>query len=143
MHKHYKPVKTLGNVIVSGGMGSRWPTTARVVSDHLNIIIKPKHLGNCSILFGPHGERISERSVAVPENLATKFDRGDAVFIQANDITFDDGNSGTRVQIDEEAVGIVISKETTEMGTKTYRAYRVLVGMVKVLVMEDFMESAV
>ena len=72
------------------------------------------------------------------ENLATKFDPGDAVVIKAGSRMYGDHS----VSISRDAVGIVLDKETVEVADKNWRVYRVLVGLEKLLVFEEFMEPA-
>lgn len=75
---------------------------------------------------------------SVVQNLAIKFDRGDAVVIKAGRSDY----NGHTVRISKDAVGVVLDKETAEVGDKLYRVYRVLIGLEKLLVFEEFLESA-
>jgi hypothetical protein len=144
----YKPGKTLGQVIQiarqDNGPGDpyRWgpPSVAPVISDHLTILEEAEKT-NLSGLIDLDGNPLN--STCVVENLATKFARGDAVCVHPGQRTYDDGFDGVTVNVPKEAVGIVLSKETTEIGKKMYRVYRVLIGMEKLLVFEEFMELAV
>jgi predicted regulator of Ras-like GTPase activity (Roadblock/LC7/MglB family) len=131
----YTPQKSIGQVIT---VAEHDQFSCPVISDHLTSLELPPE-PNLSGLVDSDGVPIE--SVLTTENLATKFVRGDAVVIQPGKHTYPDGGKGTRIQVDHEAVGIVLGKETVELGTKRYRCYRVLVGMEKPLVFEEFMAT--
>lgn len=133
----YKPQKAIGQVVT---VAEHDQFSCPVISDHLTILELPPET-NLSGLVDQDGNIIDSHFVT--ENLATKFDRGDAVVIKPGRHTYDDGGKGTRIQVDHEAVGIVLGKETVELGTKKWRVYRVLVGMERPLVFEDFLVPAV
>ncbi len=135
----YRPGKTLGQVIT---VAEHDQFVSPVIADHLMILELPPPT-NESGLVDECGNPL-DTSFSPTENLATKFEKGDAVVINPGERTYATGDAtATIVRIDKEAVGIVLSKETTEIGTKRYRVYKVLIGLEKLLIMEEFMEPAV